>query len=483
MATEAELADMVDKAERVVSTLHISPMTSDDTGSHTDTNADADADEEGWDIFVNGGRGSDGNGGGDGDESEDVSGTQGSESKVSKTTSSTTIDEMKGTLINGKEKGEVGEDGRDEEEKELKVGENEDAGKKETSTNTPTTATTPATTTATKNNSGYSKKTQIRSQEVAALFKDAQHNILELNRARLAAVTELREVKSNEMMLQGRLRDMTRHIAELERKLKVSADRNAAMAEDILDRDEMIADLEERLAAREDADVTVEEASRAARDQKRRQEQALLDRERMDAVWVDAEREMATMRALKEAEAAKMDRKEKMTKNVDVQALKRKSEVNRKQKNMDVEGTIRVETERERVLRAAEAAIRRHKEKEDLIAESVSTSGSAVKTQVIRLTYETGWERAFVHYSKDGGAWTKSPGVAMRKSVMSRPGEVAFFDVEIEVENGLEFVLNNGEGSWDSPRGGNYAIGEKGRYSLREGKITQREESDETIEW
>lgn len=111
-------------------------------------------------------------------------------------------------------------------------------------------------------------------------------------------------------------------------------------------------------------------------------------------------------------------------------------------------------------------------EKTVVVSNGKPESESVVVKPQIVLHYETGWEKAYVHYSADNGAWTDVPGVVMESSVATYE-EIPWKVLSIEGET-LEFVLTNGANDWDkSPEGGNYAISRSGVYLLSFGEIRE----------
>lgn len=90
----------------------------------------------------------------------------------------------------------------------------------------------------------------------------------------------------------------------------------------------------------------------------------------------------------------------------------------------------------------------------------------AAPATTITILYETGWNRAFLHYNGDRKGWTQVPGLLMDR--MEGPARAVTVTAQA-----MEFVLTNGDGKWDSPDGGNYVITSPGRYSLTKGKINK----------
>ncbi len=78
----------------------------------------------------------------------------------------------------------------------------------------------------------------------------------------------------------------------------------------------------------------------------------------------------------------------------------------------------------------------------------------------IRLYYETSWSTPYIHYNADGAGWTTTPGVQMQSTALSN-----FKYIEINAQS-LEFAFNDGNGTWDSNNGSNYAITQPGLYTV-----------------
>jgi alpha-glucosidase len=78
----------------------------------------------------------------------------------------------------------------------------------------------------------------------------------------------------------------------------------------------------------------------------------------------------------------------------------------------------------------------------------------------IKLFYETSWSPAYIHYNADSTGWTTAPGVTMGNTALSN-----FKYIQINANN-LQFVFNNGSGTWDNNGGSNYTITQPGRYTV-----------------
>ncbi|KAH3714493.1 hypothetical protein Pelo_18997 [Pelomyxa schiedti] len=84
----------------------------------------------------------------------------------------------------------------------------------------------------------------------------------------------------------------------------------------------------------------------------------------------------------------------------------------------------------------------------------------------------TSWSQVYIHYDCGlTGVWTTSPGVAMsvstNTSYLYPPWWVAYLPC-----NGLEFVFNNGAGTWDNNGGSNYKATLPGIYTVASGTLT-----------
>ncbi|BBN00158.1 hypothetical protein MPTK1_1g26860 [Marchantia polymorpha subsp. ruderalis] len=98
--------------------------------------------------------------------------------------------------------------------------------------------------------------------------------------------------------------------------------------------------------------------------------------------------------------------------------------------------------------------------------------GQEVKNMVT-LQYESSWEWAYLHFKADDSGWTEVPGVLMQND---GSGPETHLKVLVIQASSVEFVLNDGKGSWDSaPGGGNYFIRESGNYYLSAGNLKKIE--------
>ncbi|KAG6553837.1 hypothetical protein Mapa_004754 [Marchantia paleacea] len=94
--------------------------------------------------------------------------------------------------------------------------------------------------------------------------------------------------------------------------------------------------------------------------------------------------------------------------------------------------------------------------------------GQEIKNMVT-LQYESSWEWAYLHFKADDSGWTEVPGVLMQSD---GNGPDTHLKVLVIQASSVEFVLNDGKGSWDSaPGGGNYFIRESGNYYLSAGNL------------
>lgn len=78
----------------------------------------------------------------------------------------------------------------------------------------------------------------------------------------------------------------------------------------------------------------------------------------------------------------------------------------------------------------------------------------------IKLFYETSWSPAYVHYNADGNGWTTLPGAQMQATALSN-----FKYIEISASS-MEFVFNDGQGTFDNNGGLNYNITQPGLYTV-----------------
>ncbi|GBF90668.1 hypothetical protein Rsub_03240 [Raphidocelis subcapitata] len=97
-------------------------------------------------------------------------------------------------------------------------------------------------------------------------------------------------------------------------------------------------------------------------------------------------------------------------------------------------------------------------------------AAAAAPSGTITLQYFSGWGDVFIHYCADGKGWTKSPGVKLASSP-----DGSCRSVTVPAQR-LEFVMNNGQGEWDSPgrysdAPGNYQADAPGTYKLKSGRL------------
>ncbi|TYZ65335.1 hypothetical protein PybrP1_012659 [[Pythium] brassicae (nom. inval.)] len=85
----------------------------------------------------------------------------------------------------------------------------------------------------------------------------------------------------------------------------------------------------------------------------------------------------------------------------------------------------------------------------------------------IHVYYRTGWAAPYIHYSVSG-TWTTSPGAKMVASTSTQfPAALGWFRYDIAAPaTTLEFVFNNGAGTWDNNASKNYKVASAGTWSL-----------------
>ncbi|CEM10919.1 unnamed protein product [Vitrella brassicaformis CCMP3155] len=88
------------------------------------------------------------------------------------------------------------------------------------------------------------------------------------------------------------------------------------------------------------------------------------------------------------------------------------------------------------------------------------------------LLYFTGWTSPRIHFQKPtDGRWTDPPGI-----VCNAFSDRCVWHAQMPFHSRLEFVLNDGSGSWDhAPGGGNYVLRGAGLYLLVDGEILRPE--------
>lgn len=124
-----------------------------------------------------------------------------------------------------------------------------------------------------------------------------------------------------------------------------------------------------------------------------------------------------------------------------------------------------------------------------------TSTSPASPAGAITLRYSSGWPEAFVHFSRDGRAWTPVPGLKLVE-VSSSGGSssspaAASGDRELRIEGAkrLFFVMTDGHGNWDTPvpsyasdgsdsdgsrkAPSHYSIEEPGTWRLKSGKLTK----------
>jgi len=105
------------------------------------------------------------------------------------------------------------------------------------------------------------------------------------------------------------------------------------------------------------------------------------------------------------------------------------------------------------------------------ITSTVSTPTSAtVKTKAddgtgLHVFFQTGWTKPYIHYTT-GSGWTTSPGVTMSASTDSTyPASIGWFEYDFaSPTSSLEFVFNNGAGTWDNNNNANYKATSAGTW-------------------
>jgi alpha-amylase len=105
------------------------------------------------------------------------------------------------------------------------------------------------------------------------------------------------------------------------------------------------------------------------------------------------------------------------------------------------------------------------------ITSTVSTPTSAtVKTKAddgtgLHVFFQTGWTKPYIHYTT-GSGWTTSPGVTMSASTDSTyPASIGWFEYDFaSPTSSLEFVFNNGAGTWDNNNSSNYKATSAGTW-------------------
>ena len=116
-----------------------------------------------------------------------------------------------------------------------------------------------------------------------------------------------------------------------------------------------------------------------------------------------------------------------------------------------------------------------------IYAEVVDSTGNKVKytqkfdvkdnTSNQTTIYYKGYDNPYIHYQIGNGAWTNAPGVKMEKT-SEKPGYDYKITIDLGDADNLIACFNNGNGSWDSNNGKNYAFG-VGDYIYSNGNITK----------
>lgn len=81
------------------------------------------------------------------------------------------------------------------------------------------------------------------------------------------------------------------------------------------------------------------------------------------------------------------------------------------------------------------------------------------------------WNKAYIHFKTTSGEWTTVPGELMATS-SEQNGYTWKYTIELGEDNGATVCFNNGNGSWDSRNGSNYAVG-VGTFGVKNGTVTE----------
>eukprot|EP01025_Chloroclados_australasicus_P040860 TRINITY_DN4295_c0_g1_i1.p1 TRINITY_DN4295_c0_g1~~TRINITY_DN4295_c0_g1_i1.p1 ORF type:complete len:386 (+),score=61.49 TRINITY_DN4295_c0_g1_i1:139-1296(+) len=105
--------------------------------------------------------------------------------------------------------------------------------------------------------------------------------------------------------------------------------------------------------------------------------------------------------------------------------------------------------------------------------ESVENGHSSLDGTKIQIKYISGWEKAILHGSLDGGDWDNL-------KISENPEAEKTFELDISNTSKtqdspiLEFVLTNGAGDWDRDcSGNNYQIYSPGKYVIQNGVVSE----------
>eukprot|EP00899_Mesostigma_viride_P018043 jgi/Mesvir1/2623/Mv16237-RA.1 len=134
-------------------------------------------------------------------------------------------------------------------------------------------------------------------------------------------------------------------------------------------------------------------------------------------------------------------------------------------------------------------ALERRREEQRRPVEAARTQkrapeADAPESGLVVLEYETGWNKAFIHFSADDMPWTPLPGKEMETTEVEDPegggARKVYKRAIIPAKHHVEFVLNDGRGKWDHPRDRqNYWLEvetEKSKkYIIHEGEVSPLE--------
>lgn len=84
---------------------------------------------------------------------------------------------------------------------------------------------------------------------------------------------------------------------------------------------------------------------------------------------------------------------------------------------------------------------------------------------------------SYIHYNADNQGWTAVPGEKLYRRYLPEGGYADYASATIEA-NQLDFVFNNGNGTWDNNNGNNYRIDHSGTYFVENGSVVQCGEVD-----
>ncbi len=96
------------------------------------------------------------------------------------------------------------------------------------------------------------------------------------------------------------------------------------------------------------------------------------------------------------------------------------------------------------------------------------TTASGGEAEVYFDLDSRGWDRANMHYSVAGGAWTPVPGIAMDEQACDGWAKLT---ADLGAAQTLEAAFNDGAGTWDNNGGGDYTL-RAGRTTVQAGLVT-----------